>query len=54
MGILSFLFATTMMFVWGMEVIIGDRKDDANTFYWDLVSRDKRKLAREGSFSLHR
>ena len=37
MGVLFYQFATTSMFEWGMEVIIGDRKDEVNTFYWDQV-----------------
>ena len=37
MGILYSPFAKTRMFAWGMEVIMGDRKDEANPFYWDTV-----------------
>ena len=27
-------FETTRIFMWGMEVIMGDQKDEANSFYW--------------------
>ena len=37
MGVLFYQFATTSMFECGMEVIIGDRKYEVNTFYWDQV-----------------
>ena len=33
MGLLSSPYATTRIFAWGMEVIIGDRKDEAISFY---------------------
>ena len=32
MGILSSQYAKTGMFAWGMEIIIGDRKYEANPF----------------------
>ena len=35
--ILSSPFATTRIFAWGMEVIMGGRKDETNPFYWDSV-----------------
>ena len=37
MRILSSTFETTRMFAWGVEVMMGDRKDEANPFYWDTV-----------------
>ena len=37
MGLLYSPFSTTRMFAWGMEVIMGDRKDETNPFYWDSV-----------------
>ena len=37
MGIIYSPFATTRMFVWWVEVIIGDLKDESNPFYWDSV-----------------
>ena len=37
MGIISSPFTTTMMFAWGMGVIMGDWKYEANSFYWDSV-----------------
>ena len=37
MGILYSLFATTIMFAWGVGVIIGYQKDEANPFSWDSV-----------------
>ena len=36
-GILSYPFATTRIFAWGMEFIIGDRKYEANPLYWGSV-----------------
>ena len=33
--ILSSTFETTRMFAWGVEVMMGDRKDEANPFYCD-------------------
>ena len=32
MGILYSPFATTKIFAWGVEVIMGDRKDEKNIF----------------------
>ena len=37
MGVLSYPFATTIIFAWGTEVIMGDRKNEANPFYWDSL-----------------
>ena len=37
MGLLYSPFTATINFVWGMEVIIGYHKDEANPFYWDSV-----------------
>ena len=36
-GIISSSFETTRMFAWGMELIMGDWKDDDNPFNWDSV-----------------
>ena len=36
-GILYSPFATTSIFMWGMEVIIGDHKYEANPLYWYSV-----------------
>ena len=37
MGFLYYPFATTRMIVLGVEVIMVDKKDEANPFYWDSV-----------------
>ena len=36
-GIIYSPFEATRMFVWGVEVIIGYHKDEANPFSWDSV-----------------
>ena len=37
MGLISSPFATTRIFAWGVEVIIGD---EANHFYWYSVVKN--------------
>ena len=37
MGVLYYLFTTTSIFACGVEVIIGDQKNEDNPFYWDSL-----------------
>ena len=39
-GLLSSTYLKTRMFACGMEVIIGDLKDEANPFHWDSVAHN--------------
>jgi hypothetical protein len=37
MGFKPSPYITTQTFSWGEEIIIGDRLDMTNPFYWDIV-----------------